>query len=201
MAVQWDATWNSFQSRKYTTSEAMNRIERMLTRAYLSINVAGRDEAARASYIDIFQDRSLIYLRNVTGVVQKMYNRVTTTTEIIIMSYVHSESVFNQLGIGPLPPGVSIDRVEAFVTQKNTSTSTPVTVYICPAFFNGDVYLPKSINERSGTGTILHELSHAVSGTEDYAYYWESRYQSVGSCERAKNADTYRAYCQSFDLL
>lgn len=200
MAVQWDATWNSSQSRKYTVNNAMDRIEKMLTKAYLSVIAASREEGARAIYIDIFQDRSLTYLRDVTGVVQKMYNRVTKTTEIITMSYVPSEVEFNNLGVGNLPSGASFRDVEAFVTQLNTAPSTPVIVYIGPAFFTGDVYLPKSIDQRSGTGTILHELSHAVCGTADHAYYWERTYQNVGPCERAKNADTYRAYCQSFDV-
>ncbi|MEW5801046.1 MAG: M35 family metallo-endopeptidase [bacterium] len=202
MAVQWDNSWNT-GGRRPTVENAMGRITRMLTRSYLSIKAVNRDQDARATYISHFNNATLTNLVRVTDIIRLMYNRVTMTNQTITMSYVPDIGTFNGLGIGPLPNGVLIQDVEAFVVARGVPANTPLTVYICPAFFTGDVYIPKlgALNGRSGTGTILHELSHGVGDTDDHAYTWQAGYNLLSDNQRADNADSYRAYCQSFDVL
>jgi hypothetical protein len=77
---------------------------------------------------------------------------------------------------------------------------TPLTVYVGPAFFTGNVYIPNALNRRTGTGTILHEMSHGVGKTDDHAYTWAGAYAALSAIRRTRNADSYRAYCQSFDM-
>lgn len=197
MAIQWDNTWT--QSRKLTTEGALERITRMLTRAYLSVQAVQRDNDAKAIYTTHFSDAPLANLQHVQGVIAAMHDRVTTQ-QVIVMSFVPDLQTFNALGVGPLPNGVDIRQVEAFVVQSAVAANTPLTVYIAPSFFTGNVYLPNAVNQRTGTGTILHELSHGVSGTLDHAYTWQPAYAGLTAADRANNADSYRAYCQSFDM-
>lgn len=196
MAIQWDTSWN--QSRRATTEGALERITRMLTRAYISIQAVPRDSEARNRYVQHFSDPTLTYLAHVKTIVAAMHDRIATT-QVVEMSYVPNLPAFTALGVGPLPPGVVIDQVEAFVTQNAVPALTPLTVYIAPAFFTGNVYLPNAQNQRTGTGTILHELSHGVGGTADHAYTWDPAYAGLTAAQRSANADSYRAYCQSFD--
>jgi hypothetical protein len=115
------------------------------------------------------------------------------------MSYVPTVAAYNALGAGPLPAGVNLDHVEAFTNQNNILPAVNLTCYIGPAFFKGDVYIPHAPDQRSGTGTILHELSHGVSGAIDHMYTWDANYHTLTALQRAENADTYREYCQLFD--
>jgi hypothetical protein len=199
MAIQWDATWN--QARRHTVEGALERIVRMLTRAYLSIRAAQRDQEARTAYITHFNNASMTNLGHVTSVIRLMHDRMTVAAQILTMSYVPNLGVFNALGVGPLPAGVVFNNVEAFVIPPPVPPppATPVTMYIAPAFFTGDVYIPNAQNQRTGTGTILHELSHAVGKTDDCAYSWDAAYRRISANERSRNADSYRQYCQSFD--
>lgn len=197
MAIQWDATWAG--NRRPTVEGALDRITRMLNRSYLSVQAVTRDDQARAHYVQYFNDPHLIHHFHVSHVIHSMYDRVTTQ-QVMIMSYVPDIAAYNALGVGPLPGGVAIVNIEAFVTMKGVAAATPLRVYIAPSFFTGDVYLPNAINQRTGTGTILHELSHGVGSTEDHAYTWQAHYAGLSAVRRTRNADSYRAYCQSFDM-
>lgn len=201
MAIQWDATW--IESRKHTVEGALERITRMLTKSYLSVKAVKRDEQAKNIYVQHFADNALTYLDDVTNTIKLMLDRVTESKSVLTMSYVPDIAAYNALGIGPLPGGVNIADVEAFVVQLGVAPQTPLSVYVCPSFFTGDVYIPRNVNQRSGTGTILHELSHGVGNNiGDHAYTWDTaNYNALNAHDRAKNADTYRAYCQSFDML
>ncbi len=196
MAIQWDATWTG---RRPTVEGALERITRMLTRSYLSIRAVQRDQQARAIYVQHFNDPNLIHLFHVSNVIRSMHDRVTTA-QVMMMSYVPDLITFNALGIGPLPAGVVIADVEAFVVQRGVAAGTQLTVYIAPSFFTGNVYIPNAVNQRTGTGTILHELSHGVGDTDDHAYTWQGNYAGLSAVRRTRNADSYRAYCQSFDM-
>ena len=198
MAIVWDANWN--MARRHTVAGALERILRMLTRASLSVRAAGRDDMARASYVQHFADGNLIHQYHVTGVITSMLNRVAEGGQVMTMSYIPDLPTFNALGVGPLPPGATIGNVEAFVVQRGVGAATPLTVYIAPAFFTGNVYIPNAVNQRTGTGTILHELSHGVGNTDDHAYTWQPNYAGLSAVRRTRNADSYRAYCQSFDM-
>jgi hypothetical protein len=171
----------------------------MLTASYLSVKAVKRDPKAKAAYIQHFGDGNLVHLNNVTNIIRLMHDRVGGDTEVIMMSYVPNLAAFNALGVGPLPAGTNIEDVEAFVVQVGVDPGTALSVYVCPAFFTGNVYIPNAVNRRTGTGTILHELSHGVGGTADHAYTWQGNYAGLNAVQRSRNADTYRAYCQSFD--
>ena len=196
MAVEWDATWT--QSRRRTVEGAVERITRMLTRATLSVRAVQRDQQAKAAYVQHFGDATLIHHHHVSNVVRLMQERVTTN-QVMRMSYVPDMAAFNALGVGPLPAGTAIDNVEAFVVQRGVPAATPLMVYVAPSFFTGNVYIPNAVNQRTGTGTILHELSHGAASTDDHAYTWQGHYAGLSALRRARNADSYRAYCQSFD--
>jgi hypothetical protein len=172
----------------------------MLTRAYLSVLAVGLDQQAKAAYVQHFRDRTLIHLHHVTNIVRLMHDRVTTPNQVIVMSYVPDLAAFNALGSGPLPAGVALGNVEAFVVQRGLVWASPLTICIGPAFFTGNVYIPNAANQRTGTGTILHELSHGVGNTDDHAYTWSPAYAALSTVRRTRNADSYRAYCQSFDV-
>lgn len=199
MAIHWDATW--IQARRHTVNNALERIERMLTRAYVSIQAVNRDADQRAAYVTHFNNASLTNLPRVTNIIRSMHARVTSAGQILTMSYIPDHAAFVALGVGPLPAGATINNAEAFVVQRGVLPITPLTVYICPAFFTGDVYIPDNVDQRSGTGTILHELSHGVGNTADHAYTWAPEYRRISADQRANNADSCRAYCQSFDML
>lgn len=198
MAVQWNATWT--QARRQTVEGAVQRITRMLTRAYLSVNAVALDQQAKATYTQHFADLPLIHLYHVANVVRLMHNRVTAGNQVMVMSYVPDQAAFNALGCGPLPAGANLANVEAFVLQRGVALGTPLTVYVGPAFFTGNVYIPNALNRRTGTGTILHEMSHGVGKTDDHAYTWAGAYAALSAIRRTRNADSYRAYCQSFDM-
>jgi hypothetical protein len=197
VAIQWDASWT--QSRRYTVEGALGRITRMLTKSYLSVRAVQRAQQARGIYVQHFADAPLTHLYHVTNVIKSMHDRVTTS-QVLRMSYVPDLPTFNALGVGPLPAGVLLANVEAFVIQRDVAAATPLTVYIGPSFFTGNVYLPNAVNQRTGTGTILHELSHGVAGTDDHAYTWQASYANLSAVRRTRNADSYRAFCQSFDM-
>ncbi|RMF94280.1 MAG: hypothetical protein D6736_00315 [Nitrospinota bacterium] len=197
MAIQWDATWT--HGRRGTVEGALERITRMLLRSYLSIRVVRSDQQAKATYVQHFRDPLLNHLPRASNIIRLMHDRVTTQ-QVMIMSYVPNLAAFNALGL-VLPPGMSFETIEAFVIQRGVAAAMPLTVYIGPAFFTHNVYIPKAVNQRTGTGTILHELSHGVGNTADHAYTWEPRYASLTANQRTNNADSYRAYCQSFDML
>jgi hypothetical protein len=197
MAIQWDNTWT--QARRHTVNDAMARIERMLTRAYFSIRAANRDAAQRATYVAHFNNASMTNLAAVTNVIRLMHSRVTSAGEIINMSLIPDLAAFHAAGAGNLPAGARMQDVEAFVLERGVLPNHPLTVYIGPSFFTGDVYLPNAQNQRTGTGTILHELSHGVGNTLDHAYTYQPEYRRISANQRAENADSYRAYCQSFD--
>ena len=198
MAIAWDGSW--IQSRRHTVEGALERIERMLTASYVSVRAVSRDTKAKATYVTHFGDAALANLASVTNVIRIMQERVTAGNQTLTMSYVANAAGFTALGIGALPAGVSIEKVEAFVIQKGVAPTTALTCYIAPAFFTGDVYILNATNQRTGTGTILHELSHGVGNTGDHGYTWEAKYATLSADLRAKNADCYRAYCQSFDM-
>ncbi len=197
MAIQWDASWT--EARRHTVEGALERITRMLTRSYLSVQAAQRDQQARNIYVQHFNDGQLIHQYHVSNVIRAMLDRVNTQ-QVMTMSYVPDLAAFNALGIGALPAGMDIANVEAFVVQTGVAPGTALTVYIAPSFFTGDVYIPNAVNQRTGTGTILHELSHGVAATEDHAYTWQAHYAGLSAIRRTRNADSYRAYCQSFDM-
>ncbi|WP_448569045.1 M35 family metallo-endopeptidase [Thalassotalea ganghwensis] len=197
MAFNWtNSSWT--HSRLMTTQGAAERITRMLTRAYLSVKAVQRDEEARGSYIEHFNDAGLTQLAHVQRIIRSMHDRIVTE-QVIQMHYVPDELAFSALSIGPLPDGVALSNVEAFVIARGVEPAEPLDIFIAPAFFTGNVYIPNAINQRTGTGTILHELSHGVGGTVDHAYTWQPQYSELTEMQRANNADTYRAYCQSFD--
>jgi hypothetical protein len=198
MAIQWDATWT--HSRRQTVEGALERITRMLTRTHLSVQAVNRDQQARANYIQHFSDGTLIHVHHVSNVIRLMLDRVTTPNQVITMSYIPTLAAFMALNLGPLPAGAQIADVEAFVLQRGAPAATPLRVYVCPGFFTGNVYIPNAVNQRTGTGTILHELSHGVGSTEDHAYTWAPQYAALSAIRRTRNADSYRAYCQSFDV-
>lgn len=200
MAIVYDASW-TLLGRRRTVESAMERLAAMLHRALLSIRTIRNDLNARRLYANAFNDASLTNVGRVTQVIERMHKRVTMPNETLTMSYVPDLATFQKLGIGPLPAGVNLMYIEAFVVKLNVAPHTPLSCYICPAFFKGDVYIPKDLNERSGTGTVLHELSHGVGGTVDHAYTWQPEYSRLSDDQRANNADSYRHYCQQFDLL
>jgi len=198
VAIRWDGSWT--QSRRRTVEGALERITRMLTRSLLSVMAARRDPQARHTYVQHFGDGTLLHHHHVTNVIRLMLDRMATAHQIVMMSYVPNTATFNALGVGPLPAGVTIANVEAFVVDTGVVATTPLTVYIAPGFFTGNVYLPNAVNRRTGTGTILHELSHGVAATEDHAYTWQPQYAGLSAVRRTRNADSFRAYCQSFDV-
>lgn len=67
---------------------------------------------------------------------------------------------------------------------------TPVTIYLCERFFSswGLTTSPQDQAE-----TVVHEMSHAVAGTEDYAYgQWLCQKLAASDPEEAaENADSY----------
>jgi hypothetical protein len=200
MAITWDTSWTN--SRRKTVEAAMERIERMLVASATAVRAVSTTGAAdtRAAYVAHFGDPSLAELTHVRGVVAAMESRVADPGQTLVMSFVPDAKALNALGLH-LPTGINFDDVEAFVVQRGVPKSAPLSVYVGPAFFEGDVYVSDDPNERTGTGTILHELSHGVGGTHDFAYTHEAAYAGLTAHQRARNADSYRAYCQSFDVL
>jgi hypothetical protein len=176
----------------------MDRVQSMLTKAYVSIRAVQRDGAARALYVKHFNNASLTNLPAATNVVRLMHDRIAS--QAVLMTYVPDLIAFNALGFA-LPPGVAFANVGAFVVQNGIAPGTTLTIYVGPSFFGGLVYLPKAPGEASGTGVLLHELSHGVGGTQDHAYTHSGNYRSLSVAQRVTNADSYRAYAQEFDRL
>jgi hypothetical protein len=199
MAIAWDGTWN--QSRRQTVQGALERITRMLTRSYLSVRAVNRDNTARNHYVTHFRNATLTELAHVTGVVRLMHDRIAVVGQTITMSYVPTLADFTALNVGPLPVGINFSQIEAFVVQNGVPAATPLMMYIGPSFFRGNIYIATPGNQRTGTGTILHELSHGVGDTDDHAYTWQPAYATITEAQRARNADSYRAYCQAFDQI
>jgi hypothetical protein len=197
MAVAYDASWTL--SRRRTVEQAIERLSRMLTRAYISIRAVQRDAEARNNYVTHFNNPTITNLAQVTQVILSMHDRVLAGNQVLTMSYVPTLAAFNALGVGAFPANMIYANIEAFVTQNGVPAATPLTCYIGPGFYTGDVYIPNAVNQRTGTGTILHELSHGTGATTDHAYTWDPVYGQLSAIQRATNADTYRAYCQSFD--
>lgn len=196
MTITWDATWTT--GHKNTVQAAMDRIQLMLTKAMMSIHAVQRDNAARALYVKHFNNAALDKLPAATAVVRAMHDRVAKNA--ITMTFVPDLASFNALGFS-LPAGVAYSNVGAFVVQSGIPSGTPLTIYVGPSFFSGLVYLPKAPGDASGTGVLLHELSHGVGGTRDHAYTHSPNYKSLSAVQRVANADSYRAYAQEFDKL
>jgi len=171
--------------RKNTVKGAIERIQRMLTRSNLSAQAVRRDTKARVNYTTHFTN--LTKLADVQKIIKDMHERVSKAGQNMIFHYVPTTAAFNALGIGPLPAGVTIDRVEMFVTQRGIDSNTDLHAYFAPAFFTRNVYVSDDVNKRTGTGTFLHELSHGVGNTQDHAYTWQPGYATLTSAQRADN--------------
>lgn len=189
--------WNT--ARKSTVEGAMERIVRMLSAAHLSAQAVLRETEARNIYQRHFTN--VTQLTAVQRIIKLMMERVTKSDQHLDFHYVPTLVAFNSIGVGPLPIGMDIKNVEAFVVQRGVVPSTRLKVYFAPAFFSGDVYVSSDVNARTGTGTFLHELSHGVGNTADHAYTWQGAYATLTPAQQAANADSYRAYCQGFDVL
>ena len=191
--VQWS------NARQQTVAGAMGRITRMLTGASLSASAVTRDAQADALYQQHFVDPGHVQLGAVQQVIQRMLARVTTGT--LNFHYVPTLAAFQGLGVGALPAGVVIGNVEAFVIQRGIGAGVALSCYFAPAFFTGNVHVAANPNVRTGTGTFLHEMSHGDGNTQDHAYTWQAGYGALTAAQRADNADSYRAYCQTFDVI
>jgi hypothetical protein len=197
VAFVYDGTWNGQNAKKITTQGAMERITRMVTASLLSCRAVQRDDAARARYVTHFNDAGLLQLPTVTRILQTLERRVARPGEDVVLSLLMAPPP----GLA-LPPGATWNDCEACAVPGNPPPNQPVTVYVCPAFFRGDVYVPRNDpRQRSGTGTVLHELTHACANTADHGYSWQPHYGVMAAAQRATNADTYREYCQEFDVL
>lgn len=197
MAFLYDASWNAHRAKRITTEQAMARITRMITAALLSCRAARRDPEARRRYETHFNDPALAQLPTVTRILTTLERRVAGRGQDINLSLL--------LALPPglvLPPGANWGNVEACAVPANLAAPATPTVYICPAFFTGNVYVPRNDpTQRSGTGTVIHELTHACCNTADHGYTWQAGYGAMAAAQRATNADTYREYCQEFDVI
>ena len=198
MPINYQNVPAAWQLRQHTVEGAIERIVRMLTAAHLSVKAVKLDAAQRAIYEQRFSDVPLLQLATVQRIIGLMLSRMTTGT--LDFHYVPTVAALTGLGVA-LPAGVTIDDVEAFVVQHGVAASVALRVYFCPGFFTGNVYASGDVNARTGTGTFLHELSHGVGNTSDHAYTWQLNFATLTAAQHAMNADTYRAYCQGFDVL
>jgi hypothetical protein len=199
MPINYQNIPAAWQLRQHTVEGAIERIVRMLTAAQLSARAVRIDAAQRTIYQQYFSDVPLLQLANVQQIIGLMVSRMTTGT--LDFHYVPTLAALNSLGIGRLPAGVSFNNVEAFVVQRGVAANVALRVFFCPRFFTGNVYVTGNVNARTGTGTFLHELSHGVGNTSDYAYTWQPTFAALTAARHAMNADTYRAFCQGFDVL
>jgi len=195
---QDDLPHGVWQQRRQTVQGAIDRIIPMLNAARTSVMAVRNDVAQRNVYQYHFGDIDLRELQRVRNIIALMDARVTNGT--LIFHYVPTLAAFNHHGLA-LPPGIVFNLVEAFVVQTGAPALTPLHVYFGPSFFTGNVHVARDVNVRTGTGTFLHELSHGVGATADHAYTWEGKYANLTPGQRATNADSYRAYCQGFDVL
>ncbi|SEQ28508.1 hypothetical protein SAMN04488038_105134 [Solimonas aquatica] len=189
MAVEWDATWS--QEQRPPVAVALEHIGKQLAQAVRALGGLAGDACARAAYEAHFGPLSWHRLRHVRRVVQLMHERITQPESGLLMSYVPDMLAYEALRLGALPTGVKLNQVEAFVAQLGVAPKVPLRMFIAPAFFTAS---------RGATGTLLHELSHGVGNTMDYAYVWQRRYASLSPVQRTRNADSYRAYCGQFDV-
>lgn len=187
------------QGRRMTVDGAVGRLKRMLTAASVSVLATKHNDTASAKYDDHFSDPTFTQLARVQKVIALMLARLTSGS--MLFHYVPDQGSFDHLNIGRLPHGYHINDIEAFVIQRNVIPGRRLSVYFAPSFFTGNVYVARNPNTRTGTGTFLHELSHGVAGTADNAYTWQGTYAGLTAAQRANNADSYRAYCQSFDTV
>ena len=198
MTLVWHREWDANQGRKQIANGAFQRITRMITAALSSCLAVRRGNYAYGIYVDHFHDDTLIQLATVRNTLKKMERRIVSGNELIQM----------RLKLTPprdmaLPQGVVWGLVEAYAYPGNPPPSKPVQVFVCPSFFTGDLYLPRrgDANTRTATGTVIHELSHALANTRDHAYTHQPAYANLTAAQAATNADSYREFCQSFDLI
>ncbi len=206
MAVQWDASWQG-RARRATVQDAFDRITRMLTRATLSLGAARRgDAAARAIYVEHFERgladaaalNDAVYAR-VRRVITSMFNRVTVDGEDITLTYVPDQATFT----GITNSHEDVTTIVAFAARGRPQPQDAIRIYICPGFFDEEIvtFIASRADQRSGTSSLVHELSHAVDDTQDHAYIDDAGYAGLSSLQRSDNADSYAFYCQAFDML
>ena len=61
-------------------------------------------------------------------------------------------------------------------------------IHLCPPWF-----ADSSADGRART--IIHECSHKYTGTDDKAYHWDPKYQSLSVKDALDNADSYAWFC------
>jgi hypothetical protein len=69
-------------------------------------------------------------------------------------------------------------------------------MYFCPPLISGYA----SLGTNSAAGTIVHEMSHLVLGTDDHIYGMKSCSDSLTAARQITNADNYKYYCELFQL-
>lgn len=83
----------------------------------------------------------------------------------------------------------------AYVEHVGGGLNPGVTIFLCQQFFVAPLY-----GENSQVGTILHEVSHLVGGTDDHRYGPQDCKELARNnpALARQNADNYEYYIESF---
>ena len=192
MAINYVGNWND--SRRKTTEGAMSRILSMITKALISCKAVQRDAEARAKYIAHFGDLTQLgTVQTCLGILERRIGAPGSDINVNLQMTLPAGVV--------LPAGATWDMVEAYATPGAPAGNVAASLTVCPAFFTGDLYVSRVPGGRTGAGTVIHELSHACFNTADHFYSHQPAYAAQTAAQMATNADNYREYCQSFDVI
>jgi Lysine-specific metallo-endopeptidase len=61
-------------------------------------------------------------------------------------------------------------------------------IHLCPPWF-------ADADPDGRARTIIHECSHKYTGTDDKAYHWDGKYQTLSTKDALDNADSYAWFC------
>ena len=83
----------------------------------------------------------------------------------------------------------------AYTYWQGSGSSQVGTTYYCPRYFNGAILQANSdqCHEQSRATNTLHEMTHAVAGTSDFAYGIDG-VKALSNEDAVMNADTYALF-------
>jgi hypothetical protein len=181
--------------------KALNRAKGMINQAYLGINTA-KSGPNRTIYERWFGAYDQARWQKVRDNIKDVYDALWLKPVIL---YFRGEGVSGPndcpAEAGDLTPGSYFGAAWKPQHLPSSLDSDYTYIFLGKAFFTADIY-----RQDSTGGVIIHELTHAICGTDDVVYKGETTYGAT-LCRRLaterpalaiNNADSYEYLCENY---
>ncbi|WP_341736127.1 M35 family metallo-endopeptidase [Microcoleus sp. CAWBG640] len=175
--------FNSKDVDKYIA--AFNQAKNIVSKAYSSANSLQTMNKASDAYKDVLTAFKRFWGDNKPEIVAK---KLKSLKEALISKPI-------QIKYDPKDTSS-----KAYVFCKDCATSKSVNYNPVMHFCQPLIADYSVLGTNSAAGTIIHELSHLVLGTDDKIYGMNSCSINLSDVDKLVNADNYKYYCELFQL-